>query len=300
MFKKQEVICFFGDSITANGLWVAEVYQNIKKHCPVKCYNVGVAGASAKKAALYLEKRCLSLNPDTVVMMFGINDINYNLYSSERPAGENTEALKSAAIDTYKTEYEALVKRIIDFGARVIICIPSPYDEVNDKEEKNLRCQAALDKCGDFLKTLAARYACTIVDFKSVMYPMLAERDILSKDRIHPTPEGHHVMAQIFLKDMRLQDQADFDTPFIFEKWNKERYDAEQELTLVNFIEYGVLLNEGYVDNLSLEERKRIARERLDGFDDKTLFFPSAYTAYIEKIDLYESYMEAIKEKTVF
>jgi hypothetical protein len=132
------------------------------------------------------------------------------------------------------------------------------------------------------------------------MNDMLTKRDILSKDRVHPTPEGHHVMAQIFLKETGMQDSSDFDTPFVFEDWNRERYDAEQDLTLVNFIEYGVLLKEGYIDKLDLEERKRIARERYEGFEDKTGFFPRAYADYIEKIDQYGIYMNKIMEKTVF
>ena len=44
---------------------------------------------------------------------------------------------------------------------------------------------------------------------------MIAKRDIIGADRIHPTPEGHHIMAQIFLKDIGEQDGYDFDTPFV-------------------------------------------------------------------------------------
>ena len=299
MFKKGDVICFFGDSITANGLWIAEVYQNVRKICPVKCYNVGVAGATAERASLYLHKKCLSLNPDWVVMMFGINDIRYSLYSEGLKNDEQTESLKKAALLSHKSAYEYLVKETVDSGAKVILATPTPYDDVNEKEEENLRCQSGLDECVVYLKKLAEKYNCHVVDFKTVMQPMLSERDILSKDRIHPTPIGHHVMAQIFLNDVGIKANPDFDSPFVWDEWNRERYDAEQELTLVNFIEYNVLLKEGYKDMLSYEARKKIAEERYEEYEDKTGFFPRAYKEYLDKIDRYEQYTADIIKRTI-
>ena len=287
MFKDGDVICFFGDSITANGLWLAEVYQKIRKSTRVKCYNCGVPGVSAERAALYLDKRCLSLNPDFVVMMFGINDIKYSLYKRELIGDKETDALKKAALAAHKEAYEGLVKKTLASGAGVILCIPSPYDDQNVKAEEILECRAALDECADFQRFLAKKYGLPVVDFMTPMRSMLTKRDILSHDRIHPTPEGHHVMAEIFLKEMGYSDDLNFDAPFIFEEWNRERYRAEQELTRVNFIEYCVLLKEGYVQGMSCEERKRIAKERYDGYEDKTGFFPSSYRDYIEKIDRY-------------
>ena len=51
MFKKNDIVCFLGDSITAKGLWMAEVYQSIRKTCAVKCYNCGVSGITATKTS---------------------------------------------------------------------------------------------------------------------------------------------------------------------------------------------------------------------------------------------------------
>ena len=299
-FKDNDVICFFGDSITANGLWVAEAYQGIRKKCKVKCFNCGVPGASAERALLYLHGRCLSFNPDYVVMMFGINDIKYNLYAKELAGDTEAEAQKRSAILAYKKAYERLVEETVASGARVILCIPTPYDDVNSKKEEILLCREGLDECAIFIRALAEKYDCPLVDFMSVMQPILYKRAIISADRIHPTPEGHHVMAQIFLKEVGMQERADFDTPFVWERWNRERYDAEQELTLVNFIEYGVLLKEGYVEMKSYSERKKIAKERYESYDDKTGFFPRAFDDYIKKIDQYDLYVSEVIRRTTY
>ena len=300
MFKDNDIICFFGDSITANGLWIAEVYQAIRKKCKVKCFNSGVSGASAERAALYIHERCLSFNPDYVVMMYGINDIKIPLYKKDLEGDEENEARKKNALLTYRESYEGLIKEAMASGAKVILCIPTPYDDKNIKEEELLECRPGLEECANHLRALAEKYDCPLVDFNAVMDDMLTKRDILSKDRIHPTPEGHHVMAQIFLKETGMQDSSDFDTPFAFEEWNKERYDAEQELHLVNFVEFGVFLKEGRVERMSYEARKNIAKERYDSCEDKTGFFARAYSEYINKIDSYGLYMKEIIKKTVF
>lgn len=300
MFQNRDVVCFLGDSITANGLWMAEVYQCLQKKYEIKCYNCGISGATTQNALLYLHNQCLIFNPDYVVLMFGINDIMRELYTEESFGDVECETLKRNALEIHKAAYEKLVQEIMASGAKVILCVAVPYDDVNDKEEYNLKCQVAMDESALFLRELADKYSCTLVDFKRIMQPMLTQRDIISADRVHPTPEGYHVMAQIFLKDIGEREKYDFDTPFVWEHWNHERYDAEQELTLVNFIEYCVLLKEGYIEKKSYEERKKIAAQRYEGYEDKTTVYPLAYADYIKKIDTYNQYVGEIVRKTVF
>ena len=80
MFLEKDIICFLGDSITANGRWMAEVYQYLRKKYKVKCYNCGFSGGTALNASYYLNSECLIYNPDYVSIMFGINDIRISLY----------------------------------------------------------------------------------------------------------------------------------------------------------------------------------------------------------------------------
>ena len=300
MFKYGDVICFLGDSITANGLWMAEVYQELRKTQKIKCYNCGVSGATTQNALYYLYHQCLIYNPDYVVMMFGINDICRELYTEEYSGNIDMEKRKRKALEYHKTAYEKLVQDILAFGTKVILCTPVPYDEVNEKTEYKLQCGAALDEITIFVKELAIKYDCALMDFKKWMQPILAERDIISEDRVHPTEEGYHVMAQIFLKEIGKIEACDFNTPFVWENWNKERYDAEQELILVNFIRYCVLLKEAYVEKKSYEACKQIARQRYKGYEDKTNVFPQAYEAYMNKIDAYDLYIGEIVKKTIF
>lgn len=300
MFKNRDVVCFFGDSITAGGRWMAEAYQYLRHKYQIKCYNCGVSGATAKGALMYLHDRCLSFNPDYVTLMYGINDIGRSLYIAAHDGNGDTDRRKRELIEAHKESYEELIREIIAAGAKPILLVAVPYDDVSDNETEIFYCNVAMDELGDFVREMARKYGCAVVDFNRAMRPMLGKRDIISKDRVHPTIEGYHVMAQVFLNDLGEKDACDFDTPFEWEAWNKERYDAEMELHHINFVEFCALLKEGYRDKLTYEERKRIAKERYDESENKEGFIAVAYLKYIEKIDLYRQLVGEVVKRTVF
>lgn len=298
MFQDGDVLCFLGDSITANGRWMAEVYQNLREKYGVKCYNCGVSGGMTEFALFYLDSQCLVHSPDYVVMMFGINDIYRELYTDGNEGDAECDAAKQQALDTHKACYEKLIRRVQESGAKVILCTPPPYDDVNEKEEYSLLCQPALLECVEFVKELAERYDLPVVDFYGTMYPLLGEREWIEADRVHPTAEGQHVLAQIFLRDIGETEKCDFDSPFLWEAWNKCRFDAEQELILVNFIEFCVLLKDKYIAKKTIEERKAVAKREYESYEDKTEVFPRAYADYIAKIDSYQHYMDEVVRLT--
>lgn len=300
MFQNKDIICFLGDSITASGLWMAEAYQFLRKKYKIKCYNCGVSGGAAVQAVQYLHSHCLSYNPDYVVMMFGINDIGRHLYGEWYRGNKDVKAETDKALQIHKENYETLVRETVAFGAKPILCIAVPYDEVSDAEAENLHCQWGMDLSAEFVRELAKKYDCPVVDFCSVMTPLLNEKTIINTDRVHPTPEGYHVMAQIFLKDTGEISEMDFETPFIWEDWNKARFDAEMELHKMNFAEFCALWEETFLQKIPLEQRKAIAKARYEEFDDKTTYIPQAYLDFAEKADYRMQLQGEVVKKTIF
>lgn len=297
MFKDKDVICFLGDSITANGLWMAEAYQELRKKYKIKCYNIGVPGGRIFMAEKCLYSRCLAFNPDYVTVSFGVNDVEHTYYA-DKYDGLTEDELKEKAFEIYNESYERVIKKIIDFGAQPIICIPSPYDNVNEKTVEKKDTQERIDRCIEFIRSLAEKYNCPVVDFKSVMQPMLKDRDIISGDRVHPTDEGQHIMAQTFLCDMGEQSEPDYDTPFEFEEWNRERYDKEQLLRWFNFVEYCAFID-NWVDGKSTEEKKAEVLKSYEGCEDKTTGVAGAFRDYPEMLDKKERIMEGIIQLTI-
>lgn len=297
MFKDKDVICFLGDSITANGLWMAEAYQELRKKYKIKCYNIGVPGGRIFMAEKCLYSRCLAFNPDYVTVSFGVNDVEHTYYA-DKYDGLTEDELKEKAFEIYNESYERVIKKIIDFGAQPIICIPSPYDNVNEKTVEKKDTQERIDRCIEFIRSLAEKYNCPVVDFKSVMQPMLKDRDIISGDRVHPTDEGQHIMAQTFLCDMGEQSEPDYDTPFEFEEWNRERYDKEQLLRWFNFVEYCAFID-NWADGKSTEDKKAEVLKSYEGCEDKTTGVAGAFRDYPEMLDKKERIMEDIIQLTI-
>ena len=284
MFKDRDVICFLGDSITAGGIWMAEVYQILRKKHKIKCYNCGVSGGIARKAFHYLQSECLVFNPDYVSIMFGINDIDFALYKKENENLPDIQQKKKEAIDICITHYRGILEQVEAAGAKPIICIPVPYDDVSENETPVASCREGLEILESHLRSLAKEFDCKVVDFKTTFSKFLGKDDVMSEDRVHPTPKGHHIMAQTYLYEIGEIDKCDFETPFEFEEWNEKRFEKEQQLLMTNFIEYCVLFDEGWLKDASFEEKKKMAKKRYDEKEDKEAF--TVYLKYIENIDI--------------
>ncbi len=282
MFKDKDIVCFLGDSITASGLWEAEVYQFLRKKYKIKCYNCGVSGAIAKQALNYLYSDCLIYNPDYVVVMYGMNDMGRGLYSEQWAHLEDLEEQRAAKFREHKESYEKIIKACKDFGSEVIICLPTPHDEVTEREAEKVPYQQILDMAAQFQLEMAKKYNCKVVNFKDNMLPMLGKREIIRFDRVHPTPEGYHVMAQIFLKEIGEIEECDFDTPFEFEEWNKERYDVEENgLHKINYVEFTVRYSSK--EPKDDETLRRFAQMSYENQEDKEGFAARAYKDYLDR-----------------
>lgn len=282
MFKDKDIICFLGDSITASGLWEAEVYQFLRKKHRIKCYNCGVSGAIAERVVGYMHQECLIYNPDYVVLMLGMNDFGVNFYTTEEARNPEEKELREKYYHMHVRDYEKIIQECKNAGAEVIICLPTPYDEVSNFDTEKKFYQSILEKACDFQLEMAKKYECRVVNFKDNMIPLLSKREIIRPDRTHPTEHGYHVMAQIFLKEIGEIEECDFDTPFIFEEWNKKRHDAEMKNHKLNFVELCSIYYEGYALNKSPDEIKLLAKQYLESYVGDSEFIPSAYREYIE------------------
>ena len=282
MFKDKDVVCFLGDSITASGLWMAEVYQFLKKEHKIKCYNCGVSGSSAEKAVGYLYSECLIHSPNYVVLMFGMNDLGLFLYTKDKVESEELKKQREEWFSIHKQKYEEIIKSCKDFGAEVIVCLPTPYDEITEGAGDKASYQQALDRAASFQLEMAQKYNCKVVNFKDTMLNMLGKKTIIKEDRIHPSDYGHHVMAQIFLKEIGRIKECDFDTPFEFEEWNFKRYNSEQKNNKLNYVELCDMYSEVYVNNKSIDEIKELIKQKLAKYEDVSGYIPQAYIEYIK------------------
>lgn len=302
MFNDRDVICFLGDSLTAGGIAMAEIYQTVRKRANIKCYNCGVSGGTAELASLYLHRFCLAKNPTHVVIMFGANDIHMDYYSEGYTGSDKQEAIQNA-LRVYAEKMEYIVKECLDFGSEVILCTPVPYDEYNDGKVENKHCQCGLDACAEAVMALAKKYSLPVVDFRGEFLPLMTPLKPISPDRVHPTPFGYHVMAQIFLKSIGEIGNVDFDTPFVIEKWNQERQTVEKTVKLLDFIEFVVLYRESrekgwtVIDKIE-ESKRRLAEIKVNGNGNFSSYFELCYEAYINHAKKYDELIGELTKRT--
>jgi endoglucanase len=141
--------------------------------------------------------------------MLGMNDGGLPFYSPVPGKwSEPIDVLKKRAIDSYEKNLKALAQHLLDDKIPVIILTPSPYDDtVQAAPVSNVGYNAALVEEAKRAEKVAGELGVPYVDFSSPMnainqkYQALDPKfSIVGAYRIHPGPEGHLIMAYLFLK----------------------------------------------------------------------------------------------------
>jgi len=209
IFRDQDKVCWVGDSITASGLYHSYIYLYYSTRFPslhLSFVNCGISGDNASGMLGRLDKDVYANHPTTVTLSAGMNDVNRNLYSQTN-APTNAPVLQKQALDGYKKNIEKLADSFAAHQLRQIYLTPTIYDEDVDSTVESLRgVNGALRECSDFVLQFARSKNMPAVDFWHPMDELNRKRQktdpkftLTSKDRVHPGPAGHLVMAYLFL-----------------------------------------------------------------------------------------------------
>ena len=283
-----KTICFLGDSITRRGYWVAEIFAHLRGQ-GVRVYNCGVSGDSASGAIARLYTDCLSRTPHTVVMMFGMNDVGRNLY--DEGAGDQTEK-KQARLEKYQKSIRTLSEMIRAAGIELILCTPTPYNDVTESDLPKCSVNDGLAACAEIVREYAAEIGVPCIDFFSYLRPMVGTGYTTLPDLVHPTPEGHHPMAQFFMKEMGMIDAID-ETPFLpMDAEAQARFDVEQRAREIEFIEWNLMYGERTRRKMTRADFIALARLRLADAeiagDERKIKWYSWYLTYSDNKLEYE------------
>ncbi len=296
MFCKNDTICFFGDSITTNGLFIKEIYEYlIKNHGDkrVKIFNCGVPGDCAYKAVGRIYGDCLSYNPDKVFIMFGVNDIGREFFNLSEPSSEDK---KRESLEDYKKTMTELITTIENHNSEVVLMTPTP---VIEKRTKTDGCNKALEDCIAFLRETAKNKNLKLIDLYSVM-SSVDNSSLIKLDGVHPTEEGHHMMAQIILKELGYIDETDFENIPSFCEENDSRYEAEQDYRNLMFVEKGVLYRY-LLENpkASLNEKKEFVKTEKHNDEPDDNWWNVMIDFYLTNIDFLFDYHSDLIKKSI-
>ena len=314
-FKEGARVVFLGDSITANGLFMAKIFDYYRENLPerkVKMYNFGVPGDSAGGCVrMNRHKLLLELNPTEVVLMFGMNDIGRYYYDDVRRNDPDAQKSAQAAKEKHTEYMKEIVTFLREHGLPVTLCSVTPYDEISDAPSASLiGCQAALTDIFEAdIQALSPLGLHGTVNFSTPMndlLPALKERALpsfIGPDRVHPTELGHDLMARIFLHAQGLlpalptvEDIANGSAsmPPLSDK-NKARKEAESLWRSTAYLDFNVHWGQ---EIMSLEEKCAYWRERLKTIEDQNGYLYRCASLYPERKTHEKEYFDLLMQRT--
>lgn len=214
-------VLFLGDSITDNGKYISYIQAYLMLHHPesrIQIYNLGltcetVCGLTEPKHPFprpnvqdRLDRALLTTQPDWVFLMYGMNDGIYHPLSEERA-------------NAYKEGLRKTVARIQEYGCRVIVMTPTPFEKEAAKlalvDEEALCCADHLYSGYDEVLEAYSRFIMTemkdlvdgVVDLRS---PLLGQQ--VTEDGIHPNQHGHWLIARTIIREVMNVQLSVFDT----------------------------------------------------------------------------------------
>lgn len=202
LLKTNDHMLFYGDSITDCGQgegvndglgwgYVAIAAGIVMARHPqlnLRCSNKGVSGNVVFDLERRLKADVLAIKPTVVSILIGIND-TWRRYDS------NTVSDIPAFEDSYRRILATLRQEL---SARLVICepflLPIPEDRAAWREDLDPRIAA--------VRNLATDFGATYVPLDGIFAAAACKREMnyWAPDGIHPTPAGHGLIAEAWLK----------------------------------------------------------------------------------------------------
>lgn len=199
LIKKDSKILFIGDSITdvsfnsrmnrslkGKNIYALQLKKKFRKYS--KNIAVDIKGiASNRTYHVYdrLTKDCISLKPDVIIMLIGVNDAWENYKPEDYPP------LLRPMEPHIREIYRRITTELPD--TQILYLMPFMIDTVEEK----LPFHKVLDEYRELLRNIAIEYGALVLDMQAVYNE--AQKSIspkeLATDGIHPTDLGHKVMA---------------------------------------------------------------------------------------------------------
>jgi lysophospholipase L1-like esterase len=194
MHKKTRIV-FFGDSLTELAIkprgFITRIDSISKIEKPGK-YEFSGSGISANKVYdlyLRLEQDVLSIDPDVVVIIIGVNDVWH-----KRLLGTGTDP------DKFEKFYQAIIDKLKAKAIKTILCTPAV---IGEKKDLSNELDGDLDRYCNIIRDLARLNGLTLVDLRKSFLEYNLENNaankesgILTYDRVHLNDRGNQLVAE--------------------------------------------------------------------------------------------------------
>lgn len=200
-------LLFFGDSITAehrdrdeDGLgqgFIRLIADNVTAAAPdgsqasVRVLNRGVPHDGVEQLAARFERDVLPQQPDVLTVLVGINEVRRAARSDAGPLD----------LDGFEAEFTALCDRIRSEIPLARLVLMTPF--LLDVDEEIHALRPDMERAADVVRRIARRERAELVDLARAMDEAVLNTvppAELAADGIHPTPAGHRLIAESWLR----------------------------------------------------------------------------------------------------
>lgn len=202
LIQQGDVVLFQGDSITDAGrnkeaahdlgkgyaLMTAALFSAAYPELQVKFYNRGISGNRAKDLLTRWDTDCIELRPNVVSIYIGIND-TWRRYDRNDPT----------SAEQFGQQYRELIVRTKEMlDARLVLIepfvLPVPEDRKTWREDLDPKIQ--------IVRELAREFGAPLVPLDGLFAQASTRAPSASwaADGVHPTPAGHALIANAWLK----------------------------------------------------------------------------------------------------
>lgn len=201
ILKPGQTLVFYGDSITEQRIYTRYVMDYFTMRYPGVTYhfrNAGWGGDTAPGGANRLRRDVLSLKPDVVTLVFGMNDGRYTKFIPEN-------------FDAYMKGMKLIVQDLKKAKVKVVLLTPGCVD-LDKQEGLRLFYNDTLAQFGDGVKQLAADEKLPFFNLHDLMLNAQTQAKAddptftMIPDSVHPLNPGHAIMALGVLKALGCTD----------------------------------------------------------------------------------------------
>ena len=296
-FQSGDRVCFVGDSITHKGMFIKQILAYYRKYLPevkVEFYDCGIAGGNLGNTIKVFEEDIAIYDPTHIVLMIGVNDSRFNHLKD--PANERYDFLLNT-YEKYQANIETFYKMTSERGIKLTLCTPVPYAEYADFDTPAVRgAYALIMGYANFIRAFALEKGLDLCDYHSAMTKAMQTEVLYATDRVHPTEEGHFVMAKTLLAAQGLELSEPMEYSEELEEW----YEATQKIRNIITAEFFVVPNyTECTDEERIEAVKKRFEEAQKGINDPGEYIRTVMQRHInykphqkELIEFVKSYMK--------
>lgn len=163
-------------------------------------YNRGISGNTLYQIADRWQSDALSLKPDVVSILVGINDV----YEFMRAKKENSDSTFDFA--SWEKQYRSLLDSLRCGNSNIKIMIGAPFisnDGKNGKLSNYAEYERTVRQLAAITKGIARDYNAAFLPFNSMFAQLTAQQPRPGYwiwDGIHPSPAGHRRMADLWIR----------------------------------------------------------------------------------------------------